>query len=349
MPVPCSSEECSSSASIKRAKDGRAVCGSCFTKQFEEDVHSTITSTKLFEYGEKVAIGASGGKDSTVLAYVIKACTLNERYNYGLDLVLLSIDEGIKGYRDDSLQAVERNRVEYGVPLTIISYKELYGWTMDDIVAKIGKKNNCTFCGVFRRQALDRGAFKIGATKLVTGHNADDMAETVLMNVLRGDIARLERCTNILTGEGTALPRAKPLKYCFEKDIVMYARVNKLDYFYTECIYAPNAYRGYSRTFVKNLERLRPQAILDLIRSGESMIIKKEVAVPNLTTCNRCGYISSQKLCKACLLIEGLNTNNTNLGVKKNSSAKRLLNDTNLEKQTCKNSCDCEETSTNDF
>jgi hypothetical protein len=40
--------------------------------------------------------------DSTVLAYVMK--TLNERYNYGLDLFLLSIDEGITGYRDDSLE-----------------------------------------------------------------------------------------------------------------------------------------------------------------------------------------------------------------------------------------------------
>lgn len=40
--------------------------------------------------------------DSTVLAYVMKA--LNERYNYGLDLFLLSIDEGITGYRDDSLE-----------------------------------------------------------------------------------------------------------------------------------------------------------------------------------------------------------------------------------------------------
>lgn len=40
--------------------------------------------------------------DSTVLAYVMK--TLNERYQYGLELFLLSIDEGITGYRDDSLE-----------------------------------------------------------------------------------------------------------------------------------------------------------------------------------------------------------------------------------------------------
>ena len=41
-------------------------------------------------------------KDSTVLAHVMK--TLNDRYNYGLELFLLSIDEGITGYRDDSLE-----------------------------------------------------------------------------------------------------------------------------------------------------------------------------------------------------------------------------------------------------
>jgi tRNA(Ile)-lysidine synthase TilS/MesJ len=37
-------------------------------------------------------------------------------------------------------------------------------------------------CGVFRRQALDRGAAQLQVDHIVTGHNADDIAETVLMN-----------------------------------------------------------------------------------------------------------------------------------------------------------------------
>lgn len=113
---------------------------------------------------------------------------LNDRYDYGLDLFLLSIDEGITGYRDDSLevraltrlgacrphaglqqrggscpllsrympvrlttwpagslppQTVKRNQQQYDLPLKILSYDDLYGWTMDRIVSAIGKKNNC--------------------------------------------------------------------------------------------------------------------------------------------------------------------------------------------------------------
>ncbi|RCV08472.1 hypothetical protein SETIT_1G329400v2 [Setaria italica] len=220
-------------AALKRPKTLEQICRECFYIVFEDEIHQTIVDNTLFKAGERVAIGASGGKDSTVLAYVISE--LNRRHNYGLDLFLLSVDEGITGYRDDSLETVKRNEIQYGLPLKIVSYKDLYGWTMDDIVKAIGLKNNCTFCGVFRRQALDRGAALLKADKIVTGHNADDIAETVLLNILRGDIARLSRCTFITTGEDGPIPRCKPFKYTYEKEIVMYAYFKKLDYFSTEC------------------------------------------------------------------------------------------------------------------
>jgi len=234
---------------------------------------------------------------------------LNKKYDYGLELFLLSVDEGITGYRDDSLETVKRNQEQYNVPLKVISYKELYGWTMDEIVRQIGLKNNCTFCGVFRRQALDRGATILKVDKIVTGHNADDIAETVLLNMLRGDISRLARCTSITTGTEGSLPRSKPFKYTYEKEIVMYAYFKKLDYFSTECVYSPNAYRGHARDFLKDLEAIRPSAIIDIIHSGENFYITEEtkMKLPEQGICTRCGYISSNKLCKACVLLESLN------------------------------------------
>ncbi|KAF1940316.1 adenine nucleotide alpha hydrolases-like protein [Clathrospora elynae] len=266
-------------ALILRPKDHSKLCKTCFIIVFETEIHHTITTNVLFTRGERVAIGASGGKDSTVLASVLK--TLNERYDYGLDLILLSIDEGIKGYRDDSLETVKRNAEQYGMELTILGYEELYGWTMDQVVEQVGKKGNCTYCGVFRRQALDRGASRLGVKHVVTGHNADDIAETVLMNLLRGDLPRLSRTTSIITStpsvsadplSNTNIKRSKPLKYAYEKEIVLYAHHKNLDYFSTECIYSPEAFRGSARALIKNLERVRPSAILDVVRSGEDMV-----------------------------------------------------------------------------
>ncbi|KAK3210191.1 hypothetical protein GRF29_44g1988267 [Pseudopithomyces chartarum] len=393
-------------ALILRPKDHSRLCRACFIATFEAEIHHTIISTNLFQRGERIAIGASGGKDSTVLASVLK--TLNERYDYGLELILLSIDEGIKGYRDDSLETVKRNAEQYDMKLEILGYSELYGWTMDQVVEQVGKKGNCTYCGVFRRQALDRGAAKLGVKHVVTGHNADDVAETVLMNLLRGDLPRLSRTTSIVTSTpslsadpaaNTNIKRSKPLKYAYEKEIVLYAHHKNLDYFSTECIYSPEAFRGSARALIKNLERVRPSAILDVVRSGEDMarlvpgsdegcggvctssvpageeeeggcgsangrssggematmeqrLSSNEAAAENgleveITTstasktrkteaplpltvgksrkvpkgsnlqkgpkkqvmgqCKKCGYLSSQEICKACVLLEGLN------------------------------------------
>jgi len=102
---------------IVRPKTQKLICLDCFYLAVEEEVHYTIISNELFKKGEKVALGASGGKDSTgirnlklnkkVIAHIM--CHLNKKYEYGLELFLLSVDEGIVGYRDDSLETVKLN------------------------------------------------------------------------------------------------------------------------------------------------------------------------------------------------------------------------------------------------
>jgi cytoplasmic tRNA 2-thiolation protein 1 len=97
--------------------------------------------------------------------------------------------------------------------------------------------------------------------------------------VMRGDIARLGRCTLICTQGEDTIKRSKPFKYAYEKEIVLYAHFKKLDYFSTECIYSPDAYRGHARAFLKDLEAARPSAIIDIIHSGEAFEIKEEIQV----------------------------------------------------------------------
>jgi cytoplasmic tRNA 2-thiolation protein 1 len=112
-----------------------------------------------------------------------------------------------------------------------------------------------------------------------------------------------------------------------------------LDYFSTECIYSPDAYRGHARAFLKDLEAARPSAIIDIIHSGEAFEIKEEIKATQkvqrkpilksfevevkeiqnlelyLETCQRCGYMSSNALCKACTLLEGLERGMANAGI----------------------------------
>ncbi|KAH9287756.1 hypothetical protein KI387_031873, partial [Taxus chinensis] len=59
-------------------------------------------------------------------------------------------------------------------------------------------------------------------------------------------------------------------------------------------VYSPNAYRGFARDFIKDLEQIRPRAILDIIRSGENFSISSSTKLPEQGVCERCGYISSQ-------------------------------------------------------
>lgn len=311
---------CENKAVVLHSKTRLKMCKSCFIESFENDIHSLISSTEMFKSGENVAVGVSGGKDSTVLIYVLNK--LNKKYNYGIKLLMICVDEGIAGYRDRSIETVNINHKILDLPLKIVSYDELFGLTMDKVVKKIGKKGNCSYCGVFRRQALEEAARSSGADLIVTGHNADDMAETVLLNLLRGDAARFRRCTQTRTGSqykkyeknedqpdkpSISLPRCKPFKNTYQRDIVFYAYYNNLPYFSTECTYAPNASRGDARLLIKELERIEPEIIINITRAAEIFRISEKESVTG--ECHKCTHATSSidGLCLACKMINRLN------------------------------------------
>lgn len=62
-------------------------------------------------------------------------------------------------------------------------------------------------------------------------------------------------------------------------------------------------------------------ARLDIIHSGEAFEIKEGTKMPTQKTCERCGYMSSNELCKACVLLEGLQRGLPQMGIGKASKA----------------------------
>lgn len=144
------------------------------------------------------------------------------------------------------------------------------------------------------------------------------MAETVLMNFLRGDVGRLARGGGLGSpGEGGALPRCRPLQFASQKEVVLYAHFRRLDYFSEECVYAPEAFRGHARDLLKLLEAARPSVVLDLVHSAERLSLAPAARPPPPGTCSRCGALASHALCQACALLDGLNRGRPRLAIGK--------------------------------
>jgi len=296
---------------MKRTESGQLLCKECFSYIFEEEVYQTITRFDLLSPGDILAIGVSGGKDSTCLLHVLD--TLNKRHDMKIQIHMLCIDEGIGGYRDNALQAVYDNAKRYDLPLLVLSFTDMFGWSLDKIFSATQTKETCTYCGIFRRRALDIGASKIKATKVAVGHNANDIAETVLLNVLRGDTARFARSVDIKT-DGidsklevpTVAPRIKPFAFQSQRDIVLYVHFKKLIYYAVECPYAVQAFRRFSREYLVEKEKKDPLVMRKIIEGSIEFQETTEKVEIQIGFCKVCGAASNHEVCMACKLIERL-------------------------------------------
>jgi len=290
---------CAEPAVVYQPVTRRHLCGTHLVRDVEERVRTTIQENGQIHAGDRVAVGLSGGKDSTALLVILSRLLATWP---GASLVAITVDEGIAGYRADTMRAAESLTQRLGVDHRIVTFRDLIGDDLDTLL--VGRETQaCTICGILRKKALADAAQAAGATSIATGHNLDDEAQSVLMNAFRGDLPRLVRTTGTGTSEAF-LPRIKPLMSIPEKEIASYLFVQDLFSVLPECPYTKYALRAEVRTLLSDYECRHPGTMQHLIESKKT--IERYCAgtpvMEPLHLCRECGDPCSGDLCQVCRL-----------------------------------------------
>ena len=290
---------CDNQVIISQKYSGKHLCQEHFIQDFERRVAQTVQRNSMVKDGERIAVAVSGGKDSTALLFCLHKILAKRN----VELVAVTVDEGIAGYRDDTITAARAIAKQLAVEQHIVSFREEYGYNLDEMVQ--GKKvAPCTFCGVFRKNALNRAAKRLDADKVATGHNQDDEAQSIMMNYLKGDYERLMRFRPWRAQRGL-VPRIKPLREVPEKEIALYCMVNGVFSESRECPYAKLSLRADVRDMMNLLESQFPGTKRSTVQGFEKIATRAQgnYAQMELSACRECGEPCVKELCKACELL----------------------------------------------
>ena len=314
-------DKCGETAVMHAAYSGLHLCAEHFTRSVEERVRQRIREDGLVgkaatpEDPVTWVIGLSGGKDSVVLTKILHDTFEKDPR---IELVALSIHEGIEGYRDKSLEACEELTADLDIRHETVSYEEELGLRMDNVVEDDPEDMApCAYCGVFRRDILSRYADEYDADLMLTGHNLDDEAETALMNVLEGDVSQMAKHFDASLGplderpeQDHHVPRAKPLRDVPEKEVALYAQLVELPAHITECPHASEAFRGEVQDLMLGLEENHPGTRHSIMAGYEEMAALAAEAYgdddADYGECDRCGARTARDICRKCALVEAV-------------------------------------------
>ncbi len=303
-----SCSKCGEEAVIYREYEGRALCRKHFSVSINRQVKKTIREGELVESGDRIAVGLSGGKDSAVLLDQLVRI-FGDRPD--IDIVAVAVHEGIDEYRQRSISAAEELCEDLGVELEVGRYSDYYDLGMDD-VAGAGERGNCTYCGILRRDLLNRLARKVEADKIAIGHNLDDEAQSILMNYIKGDTKRLARIgprTDQVSHE-KFVPRIKPLIDCMEREIALYSKLHDLGVI-DRCPHVQEStLRPMVKSFLNRLESEMPGTKYSIVSQGRRLsgLVEEEYDFDKeqLKECSRCGEPCSSEVCRKCRLLEDI-------------------------------------------
>lgn len=194
----------------------------------------------LIQNGDKILVGASGGKDSTALIEYL--ANRKKRPNENFDFTALNIQSDFAlSFPDGILNLFADWKVDFkSINLDVL--KRL----------KPGRKMNCWWCSTQRRKELLDFALKNNYNKIALGHHLDDVLETVLMNVLnKGELSTMPPILPYKNYPGVSIIR--PLYYCSEKTLIQTAKDENYFGFTCTCDYQNNSERKTAKHLLEQL------------------------------------------------------------------------------------------------
>ncbi len=275
-----------------------------FLSEFENKVKKAIKKYRLIDKKDKILVAASGGKDSTVVLYLLK--------KLGYNVSALHINLHLGGYSERCLEAVKKICKGNEIKMHILDIKKHFGMRMCNIREGVQEKikvSNCMVCGIVKKWLLNKEARKLKADKIVTGHHLDDESQTIIMNFLQGNLM-LGANSGPVTGsilDKKFIPRIKPLYFIPERDIKKYSLAKNLNVVYEKCPCAVSSLRIKTRAFLNKIDENRKVRI---VNNFLKMLpeLRKSLHSQKIIYCEMCGEPSRNKLCKKCKL---LNLNRT--------------------------------------
>ncbi|MBT6995674.1 TIGR00269 family protein [Candidatus Woesearchaeota archaeon] len=298
-------KKCKEKPVITLPNNNISLCKSCFIKYFEAKVRKTVRQYNLFEKGESIAVGVSGGKDSLTTLHVLNDIISKQRTT---KIIGILIDEGIHGYRDESIKTAQKYCDENNIKLHIYSFEDEFGYKLGKAL-KILDINSCSICGVFRRYLMNKAARELKVDRIATGHNLDDESQSIVMNTFRNTMetsARLGPITGI-QDDKKFIKRIKPLYFLTEKEIMTYAFIKGLTDNFNECPYAKGSLRSEVRTMINDFDKKYPSTKYSIVNSFLEILpsLKEKYAGSSIKIC-KCGEPASNETCQACEYVKRL-------------------------------------------
>lgn len=294
-----SCSRCGGDPFYTRRYSGEVLCKNCFRDSIVEKTRKTVSKYKMIGEGERIAVAVSGGKDSLSLLKVLHGLYSPQRN----ELVAISVDEGVAGYRDEALAHARSVANELGVEHLEVSYKELFGFSLDEALnwKDDREASSCSFCGVFRRRAIDEAALKSKASVVATAHNLDDYVQSFLMNLLHGDVARLGWLDPAYSDHAFPVRRVKPFMEIYEEEVALFAYQEGVPFQSVSCPYMHEGLRSQVRDYLNMMEADHPGMKNVLLRSSLDVIshYSKGQGKANIP-CSNCGKPSSAGVCSVC-------------------------------------------------